>query len=126
MMPIWFVLFALTLDLTKSSNIVSTSECDKIRTTPFVAKLELEYLYLVESIVPLQDLRGMQNVNNRAILDALTRCDNQSTPEFALDLAVNHNDVEQGMIFSILHCIFSIANYEFPFPTRILYSTKQE
>jgi hypothetical protein len=94
-----YPLLTLTLlGVTRSSNIVSTSECDEIRTTPFVAKLELEYLYLVESIVPLQDLRGLQNVNNRAILDALGRCNNQSAPEYAIDLEINHDDVEQGML----------------------------
>jgi hypothetical protein len=82
--------------LEKSSSVVSTSECENVRTKPFAAKLELEYLYLVESLVPLQNLKGVQNVNNRAILDALVTCDDKGFPIYGLDLATPHEDVEQG------------------------------
>ncbi|KAI2510003.1 hypothetical protein MHU86_4429 [Fragilaria crotonensis] len=82
--------------LQKSSNVVSTSECENLRTQPFAARLELEYLYLVESVVPLQNLKGVQNVNNRAILDALVTCDDKGFPLYGLDLSTPHEDVEQG------------------------------
>ena len=85
-----------TRRIQKSSNVVSTSECENVRTQPFAARLELEYLYLVESVAPLQNLKGMQNVNNRAILDALVTCDDKGFPLYALDLSTPHEDVEQG------------------------------
>jgi hypothetical protein len=77
-------------------NIVSNSECSNVRTKPFTAKLELEYMYLVESSRPLDDLKGVQNVNNRAILDALVSCDDNGYPEYALDLSTPHEYVDQG------------------------------
>ena len=85
-----------TRRLEKSSSVVSTSECENVRTKSFAAKLELEYLYLVESLVPLANLKGVQNVNNRAILDALVTCDDKGFPIYALDLSTPHEDVEQG------------------------------
>ena len=84
----------------QSSNVVSTSECDHIRIEPFVARLELEYLYLVETVVPLQDLKGLQNVNNQAILNALHSCDQNGFPQYALDLSIPHERVEQGTLLS--------------------------
>jgi hypothetical protein len=79
---------------------VSTSECDHIRVEPFVARLELEYLYLVETLVPLQNLKGLQNVNNQAILNALHSCDENGFPQYALDLSIPHERVEQGTLLS--------------------------
>lgn len=82
----------------QSSNVVSTSECDHIRIEPFVARLELEYLYLVETLAPLRNLKGLQNVNNQAILNALHSCDADGFPQYALDLSTPHERVEQGKL----------------------------
>ena len=108
-----------------STSVVSTSECENVRTKPFAAKLELEYLYLVESLVPLQNLQGVQNVNNRAILDALVTCDDKGFPLYGLDLGTPHEDVEQGK--SLIGEFFELESFLPSFPLtssqcRVLHS----
>lgn len=102
----------------QESTVVTTSACDHVRTEPFTAKLELEYLYLVETLGPLEDLRGLENINNRAILDSLRRCDEEGFPQYGLELLTDHEYAEQGrliaseavIIVTTLTCLFRILH----------------
>lgn len=89
--------------LQRSGTTVTTAACEKVRLEPFVAKLELEYFYLVESLGgPLESLTGMKNAIVRSILDALHRCDQNGFPQYALDLTTPQVYAEQGKHLTVV------------------------
>ena len=78
----------------------ATTDCNAIRTTAFIARLDLDYYYLVETdgqndLVPDQ-LSGLEEAIRYAVVGALNMCDSQDQPYYAILLESAHHISTDG------------------------------
>jgi hypothetical protein len=75
---------------------LTTSTCDTIRTTSFLARLDLNYYYMVETVVAHGDVSGIEDAIRYAIVGALDSCDAQGRPAFEISLESAHGIATDG------------------------------
>lgn len=82
--------------LLQTGPTVATTSCNKIRTEPFTARLDIEYYYLVELDSPNDQVSGVEEFIRHALVDALNVCDTQGRPLYQISLDSSHAITTDG------------------------------
>lgn len=82
--------------LLQTGPTVATTTCDKIRTEPFTARLDIEYYYMVEMDSISNQVSGVEDFIRHVLANALNNCDIQGQPIYQISLDSSHAITTDG------------------------------
>lgn len=101
----------------QDNTIVSTLLCSQVRSvSSFAARLELEYLYLIENISTNNNsLEELSDAILQAILQELNNCEKNYQAQYALDRSILQSPIKEGnfkFTNQIIVYLFSICLFD--------------